>query len=57
MLFGTHWEHQSPKNPIEPPKEKKKLSLWSMLPQLIGWGISIPNSPFETYKTTMTLVH
>jgi len=50
MLFGTHWEHQSPKNPIEPPKGKKKLSLWSMLPQLIGWGISIPNSPFETYK-------
>jgi hypothetical protein len=47
MLFGTQWEHQSPKNPIQPPKGEKKLGLWCMLPQLVGEGIFTPNSPFS----------
>jgi hypothetical protein len=25
--WGTHWEHQSSKNPIQPPKGKRKLGL------------------------------
>ncbi len=33
--WGTHWEHKSPKNPIQPPKGKRKLSLWCMLLQLV----------------------